>query len=133
MDFPEDNLGCSQCWRQEAVACWQRHESWHKIGRLIDEPHLGMRIVECGQCLDRALVVFTEQVDWQKGDDPQCWHLMPLTRSEAEYLIGQQEAQVIVIAEEIAARRRQLVADHTRLSAPHIYWINRATLIERHD
>lgn len=79
--------------------------------RPIDESHFIVRMVECKACGDRALVVFTEQVDWKHGDDPQCWHLVPLTRAEAEYAIGQDAQQVLAIAGEICRNRRQLIVD----------------------
>jgi hypothetical protein len=44
-------------------------------------------ILACPRWAQRFLSVFTETINWEDGDDPQYWTLLPLTGAETADLV----------------------------------------------
>ena len=87
----------------------------------------------CPACGDRCVSIFTETIDWQNGDDPQHWDLMPLTWEEAERLIGLLPEKVGPILETIGTRRRFLERDLPSGGSAHLGWRSGGLFIGPHD
>ena len=43
-------------------------------------------VLQCRRCDQRFLSVFTETIDWQDGEDPQQWAVLPITNEEAVFV-----------------------------------------------
>lgn len=82
-----------------------------EIARLIDDSHFTLKIRACGQCGQRFVWVFTEQIDWDKGTDRQCWTVLPITGDEAESMIAGGEAVDLDAIQRMGQTRRFLRDD----------------------
>ncbi len=83
--------------------------------RLVDEPHHSVTVLACPRCGQRFVKVFTETIDWQDGEDPQHWELMPISEGEARLLM-------IVVDLKTLPRRRSLVVDHPKGEELTLRW-----------
>jgi hypothetical protein len=129
----DDRLGCEACLRGSPEQAWSALAALRVVDELVDEPHYRVRLLECPVCGDRCASVFAESVDWQDGDDAQEWLVLPLSRDEAEYLIGQQPEQVGPILETIGRSRRFLDVDHPTGRARTLRWVAGGLHIPLHD
>jgi hypothetical protein len=115
------SFGCGRCWPdspEEARAASRdlRHEA-----DLIDESHFHVAIRACASCSQRFVSVFTEIIDWIKGEDPQCWTLLPITDAErADLEAGGPVTEAKLGA--LAPGRRSLRHEWPRDDAPRSYW-----------
>jgi len=66
-------------------------------------------LLRCPSCEQSFISVFTEQIDWQDGNDPQYWTTIPLTETEASLV----SSATPLTEEEINA------IDHSRRSLHH--------------
>ncbi len=82
-------FGCSHC--VPPVAPRISDLGLEPVARLVDESHLGISILACVSCGQQFLSVFTERIDWVKGEDPQCSTLLPMTKEEAARMIAKLE------------------------------------------
>jgi len=132
MDF-DDRLGCPSCTRNSPDAVWAARAALQCIDTLVDESHYHVVLLECPVCGDRCASIFTETIDWQTGDDPQHWVLLPLTSEETEYLIGRLPTHVGPILETIGVRRRFLVRDRPSGDDARMEWRLGGLYIGPHD
>src|SRR3712207_4840692 len=88
----KQELGCQRCWPPDADAVWEARRALDRVAALIDESHFHVLILACPDCRQRFVSVFTETIDWEAGDDPQYWTLLPITKAEATELIEQSDA-----------------------------------------
>ena len=102
------------------------------VAELIDESHFGLSVRRCPACGQAFVWVFTEQVDWVNGEDPQCSTVMPLEREEAERLI-RAGAQVDLAALDALGRARTFLRDDYPSSGVRRCEYTRGPLIGRHD
>ncbi len=86
MKTTSNNFGCSTCWPKEADQAWRAFTSMETEVELVNESHFMMTIRSCKKCSQQFLTLFTETIDWEKGEDPQYWTVMPITRTEAYQL-----------------------------------------------
>lgn len=120
----EDELsGCSQCYQADAQAMGRTWYHFQAIARLVDESHFGIQILACPTCGLRWVSIFTERIDWQDGDDPQCSDLLPVTTGESQKLIDLGETAVGLI-ESIGKDRRFLRDDHPKGAPRRTTWVN---------
>jgi len=82
-------FGCERCWPPAAAAAWEARGTLTHVADLIDDSHFHVMILACPHCAQRFVSVFTETIDWQGGDDPQDWALLPLSAEEAAEPAGQ--------------------------------------------
>lgn len=73
--------GCNKCCNDDAFTSWKHGRNL--TATLVDDPHFSLTIVQCPDCNQKFLKVFTEIVDWVNGDDSQYWDLLPLSDDEA--------------------------------------------------
>src|ERR1041385_192441 len=82
----EGPFGCEHCWPESAEAAWSARFRLSHEGELIDESHFHVLILGCTECHQRFVSIFTESIDWEDGEDPQFWTVLPLTTSEVDAL-----------------------------------------------
>jgi len=66
--------------------------------------------------------VFTETIDWQDGDDPQYWTLLPITEDEAANLNEQQITLDETSLNSLGPDRRSLHREHPKTGPLRVFW-----------
>lgn len=125
-------FGCQVCWPTDADAAWRARDGLTRQKELIDESHFIVAILVCPICDQRYVSIFTELIDWEHGEDPQYWRLMPITEAEAEGLIQQETSLNEESLNALGPRRRGLRRDHPKVGSPQVFW-GRGILVGPHD
>jgi hypothetical protein len=125
-------FGCDRCWPADASAAWGARDGLRRVRELIDESHFIVTILTCPHCAQRYVSVFTEMIDWEGGEDPQYWTLLPISGGEAEGLIQQAASLNEVTLNALGRERRSLRRDYTKDEPPRVYW-GSGILIGPHD
>jgi hypothetical protein len=115
-------FGCEQCWPESADAAWEARRTLTCASDLIDESHFHVMTLACPTCAQQFLSVFTEQVDWADGEDPQYWAMLPISREEAADLFLRKDALTEDDLSRLGADRRSLWRDHPKRVPPSSYW-----------
>ena len=121
-DVPRGNFGCERCWPSGADAAWEAHIALTHAQELIVESHFHVMILECARCTQRFISIFTEMIDWEGGDDPQYWTLLPITETEAADLVRCRNSLTEASLEALGRGRRCLQRDYPKAGAPRISW-----------
>jgi hypothetical protein len=74
-----------------------------------------------------------ETIDWQGGDDPQYWSVLPLTMEESEQLIAQGENLDLRLIESLGRNRRYLQRDYPKGEDARTCWASGHLMIGYHD
>ena len=114
--------GCESCWPSSADAAWEARRALMYKADLIDESHFHVMILACPTCSQHFLSVFTEQVDWTDGEDPQYWAVLPITPEESASLLARSGTLTEAALSSIGPGRRSLWRDHPKSVAPSAYW-----------
>jgi hypothetical protein len=117
-----EDFGCECCWPHSADAAWEARLALTEMAVLIDDTHFRVRILACSRCTQQFLSVFEEEVDWEDGEDPQYWTLLPLTRVEAADLVQQGDSLTARQLDALGPRRRCLQFAHPKAEAARIFW-----------
>jgi hypothetical protein len=131
-DRPDRDFGCGRCWPLTANAAWDAREGLTHVAELIDESHFHVMILACPFCAQRFVSIFTESIDWQDGDDPQYWTLLPITATEAADLLRRQNSLTETQLNALGRGRRSLQRDYPKATEPSIYW-GTGISIDPHD
>ncbi|MEW5737603.1 MAG: hypothetical protein AB1938_01690 [Myxococcota bacterium] len=126
-----DLAGCEACTSADAMAAWEAMRA-RRGKSLVQESHFGVHLTQCA-CGQRFVVVFTERIDWQGGEDDQTWLSAPVTAEEASRLERALEADVPRAATEVATGRRFLVRSHPPGSPLSAWWCEDGFAIGPHD
>ena len=129
MSTTPSTLGCIACWPSSADAAYEALKNLQTEIELVDESHFTVKIRSCTKCEQLFVSVFTETIDWQDGDDPQCWSVMPLTPEEAQKLSAKGGAAGISALPTV---RQSLCHDAPKGSAARNYWCQ-GIAIRPHD
>jgi len=121
-DDRPDDFGCADCWPPIAANAWEARPTLSQVAELIDESHFHVMILACPSCTQHFVSVFTEMIDWEDGDDPQYWTVMPITQVETVDLIKQRDSVTETTVEALGSGRRCLKRDHPKGPARHIFW-----------
>ena len=125
-------FGCDLCWPADARAAWGARDGLARLKELIDESHFIVAILACPRCEQRYVSIFTEMIDWEDGNDPQYWTLMPITEAEAEGLIQQEASLNEMGLNALGRERRSLRRDHPKAGPPRVFW-GSGVLVGPHD
>lgn len=125
-------FGCQLCWPPAAKAAWEARDGLTRLKELIDESHFILAILVCPRCDQRYVSIFTEMIDWEGGEDPQYWTLMPITNPEADDLIQQETSLNEESLNALGPGRRCLRRGHPKAGQPHVFW-GRGVLVGPHD
>ena len=117
-----ETYGCETCWLSDASTAWVARQSLSLARTLIDESHFIVSIRTCTHCAQGFVSVFTETVDWEDGDDPQRWVVMPLTGNEATALEQHGTAVDEATLDGIGQGRRSLCHDHPKGTEGRSFW-----------
>lgn len=115
-------FGCDVCWPTDARSAWAARNGLTRLKELFDESHFIVAVLVCRRCDQRYLSIFTEMIDWEDGDDPQYWTLMPVTKAEAEGLIQQDRALSEMSLNSLGRGRRSLRYSHPKVGPPQVFW-----------
>jgi hypothetical protein len=119
---PKPDFGCERCWPPTADAAWAARRALAGGQELIDESHFHVMILACPRCTQRFVSVFTETIDWQDGDDPQYWTLLPVTEPEAVALAQQRKSLTATTLNSLGRGRRCLRRDYPKGAGPRNFW-----------
>jgi hypothetical protein len=125
-------FGCDLCWPADARAAWGARDGLSRLKELIDESHFIVTILACPRCAQRYVSIFTEMIDWEAGNDPQYWTLLPITEGEAEGLIQQGAPPNEMSLNALGRERRSLLRDHPKDEPPRVFW-GSGILVGPHD
>ena len=78
--------GCAKCWPESADSAWEACLRLNRQRELVDESHFHVMVLGCPECEQAFLWVFMESIDWDDGDDPQFWSVVPIDGEEREAL-----------------------------------------------
>ena len=109
-------------WPPTPDAAWEARGALTHVEELIDESHFHVMILACPQCTQRFISVFTETVDWEDGDDPQYWTLLPITETEAVDLVKQRNSLTEIGLNALGPGRRCLRRDYPKVVVPRTFW-----------
>jgi hypothetical protein len=119
---PAEKFGCERCWPSEADAAQQARFTLARQADLINESHFHVMTLACPSCGQRFVSVFTETIDWDDGEDPQYWTLMPITEAEALDLDREGGAVTEATLETLGRERRCLQHDHPKGADARSSW-----------
>ena len=119
----EGPFGCDHCWPESAEAAWRARSQLEHESELIDESHFHVLILSCTKCSQRYLSIFTELIDWEAGEDPQCWTVLPLTTEERKTLLRFGTSITETTLNSLAESRRSLRRDHPKNKEPECSWV----------
>ncbi len=127
-----ETFGCACCFGEDPVTAWASLSQAELVADLIEESHLDVSVVVCGACGQRFVKVFTERIDWQNGDDPQDWLVVPVTDAESERILARGES---VSSADLAPLgvRRQLLRTWPSAGPKDTFWIEGTPFIPPHD
>jgi hypothetical protein len=129
---PGHGFGCEGCWPAGAEAAWEARAGLDLVAELIDESHFHVTILACRGCAQGFVSVFTETIDWQDGDDPQYWTLLPITAAESADLVQQGDALSDTKLDGLGPGRRSLRLDHPKGAARRSFW-STGLFVGQHD
>ncbi|MBN1996147.1 hypothetical protein JW935_01260 [candidate division KSB1 bacterium] len=130
---PKNNFGCQLCWPSSADTAWAARRKLKRTETLVDESHFHVMILTCPSCSQCFISIFTEQIDWVDGEDPQYWIVMPLTQKEAADLSRQDDSALERQLHSLAPERKSLRHDYPKEAAkPSSFWANGIS-IRAHD
>jgi hypothetical protein len=115
-------FGCQVCWPELPESAYLAGRNLASVAELIDESHYGVSIRRCYTCNQKFLSVFTEQIDWTDGDDPQYWTRIPITADEASELMAAGEAVTERMINALGEDRRCLQCDYPKGKGKRITW-----------
>ncbi|MEO0424700.1 MAG: hypothetical protein AAF184_20350 [Pseudomonadota bacterium] len=126
-------FGCEVCLPDDveaAAACWPKVPVTHA---LIAESHFSVKLRRCERCAQQFVSVFTEQIDWENGEDPQRSCAMPIdeldeARLRKAHASGRLEEAVCALA----PTRRSVSTDWPSGRPKRIAW-TRGMTIGPHD
>jgi hypothetical protein len=121
-DGLREGFGCERCWPAAPDAAWEARGALDRVAELIDESHFHVMILACPGCAQHFVSVFTETIDWEDGDDPQFWTLLPITRTEATDLVQQRDSLTETKLDALGPGRRCLRLDHPKAAERRIFW-----------
>ena len=125
-------FGCELCWPADAHAAWGARDGLTRLKELVDESHFIVAILVCPGCDQRYVSIFTEMIDWEDGEDPQYWTLMPITEAEAKGLIQQETSLNEESLNALGPGRRCLRRHHPKAEPPQVFWA-RGVFVGPHD
>ncbi|HSR14003.1 MAG TPA: hypothetical protein VLS90_21320 [Thermodesulfobacteriota bacterium] len=117
-----DLSGCEQCWPSSPDAAWKARKGLTYTTELIDESHYYVAILACPQCGQQFLSVFTEIIDWARGEDPQYWTVLPITQSEAAELKHRGDKLTENEIDSLGPDRRSLCRDFPSGGDIRVFW-----------
>jgi hypothetical protein len=115
-------FGCERCWPSGADAAWEARDGLNRGQELIEESHFHVMILGCARCNQRFVSVFTEVIDWEDGDDPQYWTLLPITETEAADLVRRRDSLTESSLEALGRGRRSMRHDYPKAGKRWTYW-----------
>ena len=115
-------FGCGKCWPDDAQDAWEARSHLAQHEAIVDDSHFIVRLLACEGCGQRFLSTFTETIDWNDGDDPQYWSLIPVTPDEATRLVAAGEDGLRQAVGALDRERRALQRDAPKGSTPTSYW-----------
>jgi hypothetical protein len=122
-DRSKENFGCKRCWPSSAEAAWEARSQLRLEEDLVDESHYHVMILTCSYCAQRFISIFTEEIDWVDGEDPQYWTVMPLTQQEAVDLGCRRGSLSDGELISLAPDRRSLQRDYPKgADKPRLFW-----------
>jgi hypothetical protein len=121
-DAHMERFGCERCWPASADAAHEARRTLRGEAQLVDESHFRVGIRVCPACAQRFVSVFTETIDWDDGDDPQYWTLMPVTAEEVADLRRHGDDLSESTLNALGPARRCLQHDHPKGVPPRSYW-----------
>jgi len=80
------SFGCVNCWPDSADSAWEARSGLDQQRELVDESHFHVLVLSCPECGQAFLSVFMESIDWDDGDDPQFWSVVPIEEAERDSL-----------------------------------------------
>lgn len=119
---PAEKFGCERCWPATADAAQAARFTLVRDADLIDESHFHVMTLACPNCAQRFVSVFTETIDWQDGEDPQYWTLMPITASEALDLAREGASLTEATLTTLGRDRKCLQHDHPKGADARSSW-----------
>jgi hypothetical protein len=81
-------VGCPACFTDDADVSWANCGRLAVDVTLADDSHFIVQLRRCAECGQRYLWVFTEFVDYDKGEDAQYRQVVPVTVAEAASITG---------------------------------------------
>ena len=115
-------LGCARCWPPEPAAAWEAHRALTRATELVDESHFHVALLVCPRCAQRFVWVFTEEIDWADGEDPQSCSMLPITQAEADGLVRDGASVTEARLSALGPGRRCLQHEYPKRAPPRTTW-----------
>jgi hypothetical protein len=126
--------GCPRCFGDDAAKVWDDHGALDLVARVADESHFVADVLACPCCGQRFASLFCERIDWQGGNDPQDWLLVPLSADEASAVVAAGEQGAERVLSSLTAPRRFLLRYYPASSNdPEVGWRDGRVIVPPHD
>ncbi|MFB3893506.1 MAG: hypothetical protein ACE15C_15945 [Phycisphaerae bacterium] len=126
-------FGCPQCYGSQPEAMWNAISDFSHVARLVDESHFTVNVLECPHCRQRWVKVFTEEIDWVGGNDPQRWTVFPVTTEESQTIVSQGENVSMDLLEKLGRSRRFLRYEWPKEGDKRFVWREGGMIVGPHD
>ncbi len=117
----------------DAAAAWAAARKLDHATTFVDESHFMVTLRGCGECGQRFVHVFAEQIDWRDGEDPQWRALAPVSMAEAVGLAGLDAAALERAFSALSPPRPCLVSWWASDGEKSEYWAETPVPIMPHD
>ena len=107
-DLVQNSSHCPRCLGADPQEYLKDLVNFVNGKELIFESHYGVSVCCCPDCDQHWIIIWTERIDWEDGNDDQDTSIVPLTKEEAETLVKQGENVSMDMVEEFARNRKWL-------------------------
>lgn len=115
-------IGCSNCWPNSADEAWRSRGALEPDAQLVEESHFRVSILRCRNCGQTFLLIFAESIDWEAGNDPQAWAIVPLTAHEVHEMVCRNSPPTESDLSELVGDRRSLMHLAPKQGEPLTHW-----------
>ena len=118
-------LGCKYCYSTDANTAFELVLKTRVNNNLISESHLSVRLRKCKHCGQQYLVIFNEKIDWEHGEDPQHWKVLPISIDESKLILSSEkrnEQDLFQTIELIAIGRTTLNMEWPKKQNQRVSW-----------
>jgi hypothetical protein len=119
----DDMIGCQRCYPEELPPDFLVYRGGlDTVESVVDESHFTLQLLQCHNCGQLFVKVFTEFIDWHGGEDAQFWTVTPITSDEATRLIAEGDDVDLQWLGSLGRGRRSLISDYPTRAPSRYAW-----------
>jgi hypothetical protein len=136
-----ETFGCERCGADSAEAVAEYRHQFKFVAELVEQSHFAISILQCPDCGQDWVLIFTETIDWADGNDEQHCTLLPVTKSESVQLqepraslnLQEKRQSLSTTLSDMSINRRYLQTNDAPEKDKAVRWCYGQLLISPHD